>query len=216
MRLYKPNLYLHYEEKRDNLLYLTNEDKEMINSSYKSFLLNLKYLLSSQTDKNALECAKIIINMLQKGMFSTGRKVHFDNDFKYLYLPNMNSDGVQVLHGICCCRHASALLNDILQILDFKSTLLYIFIDKNNDWHISKTTNANHVTVLLKDKDSEYILDPINKFILKKESNKNIILLDLDVCNDFEEYQDSNIQSIGKVLNKYYNLQNLGINYIYE
>lgn len=198
------------------MLYLTNKDKKVINSSYKSFLTNFKQIIKSKSIHNGLDCSKLIIDMLQSGQFSMEQSIRFDNQFRYLDFPNISSDGIYVMYGVCCCRHASMLVYDILQTLGFSSSLLYIFIDESNNWHISKPLGANHLTVLLKDHDCEYILDPVNYYILKKEKNNTLTSLNLDILDPFTSYEDSNIQKIGKVLKKYYQLQKLGIDYVYD
>lgn len=198
------------------MLYLMSEDKEFIDISYKNFLLHLKSELESCRFKSRLDYSIEVIKMLQNGFFSKDRTILFDDTFKFLDLPNLISDGAQVMYGVACCRHASNLLNDVLQFSHFSSSLLYIFIDEKNDWHISSIKHANHVTVLLKDNNSEYILDPANGFVFKKVENQSIVLINVDFSNYFTNYFDDNIQSIGKILKKYYGFQKLGIECVYD
>lgn len=154
--------------------------------------------------------------MLKNGQFSINKSIVYDDQFKYLALPNLNNDGSYVMYGICCCRHASVFLDDVLKILGFDSSLLYIFIDENNCWQVAEPFCANHLVVLLKVNDYEYLLDPIHSFILKKEKDQTLTKLDCDTLELIENYQDSNIDTIGRILKKYYDLDRLGIDYLYD
>lgn len=202
------------------MLKLTDDDKVVIDNGYKNFLYNLKFIFKNSEIKSALVCYKILTAMLRNGQFSIEKNIIFDDEFKYLSLSNMNNIGTQVMYGVCCCRHANILINDILQVLGFDTSLLYIFIDENAIWHQCHPKNANHVTILLNDNSCEYILDPVNNFLLKKEEEQRLTLLDSDISNkilqQFTDYSDVNIQNIGKVLKKYYNYQKLEINHTYD
>lgn len=205
------------QEERVNL---TSNDKEFIENLYKSFLINLKYLFKNKQIKNALDCYKILTMMLRNGQFSIEKRIDFNDNFKYLPLSNTNYSGIQVMYGICCCRHVSAFINDILTLLGFNTSLYYVQIDENNNWHPCSIIDANHVTILLKDNNKEYILDPTNNFILKKESDQSLTLLNFDLSplkiQQFMNFEDENVKDIGKVLKKYYHLQKIGIKNIYD
>lgn len=196
---------------------LTIDDKEFIDNSYKSFLLNLKFFLECGKDRDALEYSKIVIDMLHKGQFSMNRKIVFCNDHNYLSLPSIISNGVYVTYGICCCRHATFLLNDILCSLGFDFSLMYIFVDKDGNWHkINPTVDkCNHVVIVLTNKDHKYYIDAANKFLLEQIDN-HVLSLDVNPLDNSLDYQDTNIIEIGKVLKKYYMYRELGIDHVYE
>lgn len=201
------------------MLYLTNEDKMVVTDCYKSFLKNLQCFIDSYHPKNWLECYAIVVNMLRAGQFCIDQTIDFNVQFNYLPLPNMENIGAQVMFGICCCRHANTLVNDILQLLGFTTQLQYIFIDENKSWHRSHPSNANHVVIDLKDGESNYLLDAFNNFAFKIESNQSLTPLDVENINipvEYSTYCDSSIQNIGTILKKYYSLQRMGINHIYD
>jgi hypothetical protein len=203
------------------MLELTNKDKTIVDNAYIDLLKNLKDIMINNNKITPLECYYIIVNMLRNGNFSKDRKINFDTNYDYLHLTNIINDGIYVTYGICCCRHCSGLVNDILQTLGFDSSLLYIFIDENGLWHkLSKPSNANHIVVLLKNNKQQYLLDPMNNFTLEIKKNGNLTPIDLNIHNYdkqlFLNYYDENINKMGKILNKYYNLKNLGINHIYN
>lgn len=196
------------------MLDFANNDKDFINNKYKDFLLNLKKYLQSN-DKNVLIYSKIIINMLHKGYFSMDKTIVFENNYNYIDLPSNISNGVHIMYGICCCRHATEFLNDFLHVLEFNPSFMYILVD-NNVWHKVEPTKANHVVLLLNYCGYEYIVDPTNKFICQIENNGMLKLIDIENLNNISDYNDPNIEDIGKVLRKYYTYKNLGINHIYD
>lgn len=196
------------------MLNFTNNDKDFINNKYKDFLHNLKKYLQSN-DRNALIYSKIIINMLHKGYFSMDKVIVFENNYNYIDLPSNISNGVHVMYGICCCRHATEFLNDFLHIMGFETTLIYVLTD-NNVWQKVEPTRANHITILLNDKDYEYMIDPVNKFICQIKSNGDLISLDIKSLDNVLEYNDSSIKDIGKILKKYYTYKSLGIDHVYN
>ena len=79
------------------MLMLTNNDKEYIENLYKTFLSNLKCLFENNNVKSAIDCYKILSNMLRKGLFSNEGVINFDTNFNYLSLPNMEYIGIQVM-----------------------------------------------------------------------------------------------------------------------
>lgn len=202
------------------MLNLTSNDKELIENSYKSFLSNLKDLFENNQIKSAVDCYRILSNMLRNGQFCIDGTISFDTTFNYLDLPNMGCIGAQVMYGICCCRHVTAFINDILALIGFNASLYYIYIDDNENWHSCDPINANHTTILLIDNAEEYILDPMNNFLLKKETDNSLTSLNLDISSldmqQFFNFSDNNVQGISKILKKYYHLQSVGINHIYD
>lgn len=199
------------------MLKLTNKDKETIEISYKTFLINIKNFIEMSCLTNGIECYKVLYKMLINGQFSIDRTMCFDTDFNYLNLPNIYSDGAQVMQGVCCCRYVSTLFNDILLLIGYNAALCYIYVDDNETWHITTAANSNHVVVLLKENNDEYILDPMNNLVLKKEYDNQLTLVDTNtVQNNYFIFSDNNVENIGKVLKKYYHLKSLGIDNIYD
>lgn len=202
------------------MLKLTSVDEALIDDSYNAFLSNIKQFFENNEIKNALHCYLILKEMLRTGLLSVENNIAFDDEYNYLKISNMNNIGVQVMYGVCCCRHVSALIKDILNVLNFNASLYYIFIDEKGIWHCSTPLEANHVSVLIKDEDGEYILDPISDTTLKKDLAENFNAVDINVTDIderyYKNYSDPNIQNIGRVLKKYYNIQEVGIKQIYD
>lgn len=198
------------------ILDLTISDKEFIDSSYKDFLFDLKHFLHQLDNKDFLNYVRTIINMLHNGQFSLDGRIDFDNNYNYLYLPSIVSDGAYVMHGVCCCRHANALLNDILNILGFNPMLLYILIDENGNWHKESPNRANHLSLLINENEKEYILDAVNKLILQKEKNGDLISIDMKLKDNIKDYYNSSVSDVGKVLKKYYTYRDIGIECVYD
>ena len=200
------------------MLTLTEQDKTIIETSYIKFLNNLKNKFAEMNVTNVLEIYKTILYLIQNGNFCYQRKIAFDENFDYLFLSNMDRESIHVMYGVGVCRHLSELVCDILNTLSFPSSLLYIYIDDKNNWHkLKKAHGANHVVVFLK--DYNYLLDPLNHYAFKIEDDlslTHIIQDDNEIKKKFIHYYDDNITSIGKVLQKYYNLKKLGVKYTYE
>lgn len=198
------------------MLNFTDDDKKVIKDAYKIILLNLKNYLQQYDAKDALEYSKIVFHMLHSGFFSINRTINFDNNFHYLGLPVEINQRVQVMYGICCCRHAAEFLYDLLCILNFHPSLIYILVDNETGlWYKVNPAieKANHQAILLNNK---YIIDPANKFILQMKKNGELILLDSEYLEHLETYQEDNIIVIGKILKKYYTYKELGIEHIYS
>ncbi len=191
-------------------------DKEKINCAYKTILLNLKDYLRYYDIKDAITCSKIIFNMLHGGSFSRYGTICFDNNYDYLGLPLDVSQGVQVMYGVCCCRHATEFLYNLLCTLNFNPTLIFIFVD--NSTGIWRKVNpaierANHQAILL---EGKYIIDPANKFILQMQENGDLYLIDSEYLGNLKSYQESNIAVVGNILEKYYMYKKLGIKSVYS
>lgn len=195
---------------------MTEKDGKLINEKYNSLLFNIKECIKNKEMYEPLEIYKLICNMFRSGKFSIDGTIEFSNDFDYITFYNIKNIGAQVMQGICCCRHASSFVFDILKSLDFDVSLYYISIEDNN-WRVTNPNQANHMTVLLKDKEFEYILDPINDFILKIEEDNRLSSIDIksnsNINNDIL-YDD--INEIGSTLKKYYCYKKLGINNVYD
>lgn len=200
------------------MLNFTDSDKNEINNAYRNILLNLKSYLQQYNVKNELEYYKIIINMLHSGFFSMNRTIKFDNNYDYLELPSAISQGVHVMYGICCCRHATEFLYDLLRLLKFNPSMIYVWVDDiNGIWRRVNPAmeKANHEAIISNNNDGEYIVDPANRFILQIESDGQLNQLDIGPFDNQSFYQESNIEVVGKVLKKYYTYKKLGIKSVY-
>lgn len=198
------------------MLNFTDNDKKVLRDSYKNILINLKEYLKQYRVKDEIEYSKIFLNMLHSGLFSMNGKINFDNNFAYLGLPIDISQGVQVMYGVCCCRHAAEFLYNLLTILDFDPTLLYIFIDSDTrTWHRVNPAfeRANHQAIMLENK---CIVDPSNKFILKTHDSGELTKLESSYTGQIKPYQEYEIATVGKVLKKYYTYKEMGIERAYS
>ncbi len=197
------------------MLSLTEKDRLTIQKNYYKFLLSLKENLKNKGINSSLDCYVIIVNLLKSGRFSYNGKMKYLATFDYLDLPNMD-DGAQVMYGVGCCRHINLLINDIMKMLGFDVSLLYVKTDETDIWHRATLLTANHVVVTLKDHD-EYLLDAYNNFVFKIVGND---LEPVEIKNNSEilmnEYPDDNIKEIGLILKKYYNMQASGIEFVYD
>lgn len=188
-----------------------NNDEKLIEEKYNSFLQSIKQMIKKTKIENPLEIYRIICNMFRNGEFSINKSIDFTNDFDYLTLPNIKYAGAQIMYGVCSCRHASSFINDVLNMLGYNSSLYYIYIDEKDGWYISNPNEANHMVVLL---NNEYILDPTNNFILKKEPDNRLVSLNTKPEVEISECDKSlynNIDEIGGILKKYYFYKNFGI-----
>ncbi len=187
-----------------------------INTSYRMLLSNLSAYLKQYKASSEVEYSKIIFNMLHNGLFSMNGKVQFDNYYKFIDLPSQVSQGVHVTYGLLCCRHATDFLYDLLCVLNFHPALEFYFVDeKSSIWRKVNPAveQVNHETIL--SSDGKYIIDPANKFILETDDNGKVKELDTSIEKDVDKYQDSNIETIGKILKKYYMYRELGIENVY-
>lgn len=199
------------------MLRLTKVDKEIIDDSYNAFLENLYNFLKNSNATSGIDYAKVIIRLLHSGKFGMNGNIVCKIDYDYLYLPNLSSDGMLVMYGVCCCRHATSLLHDVLCGLGFDASFYYIRVQEDDDtWHRATLVDANHIVVHLKERDSVYLIDPVNSYILKREENNDLTQLGIDEEISLDGYDDSNVEKIGKVLSKYYNLKRLGVEHIYD
>lgn len=192
----------------------TYKDKENIKNYYESFLQNLKYQLK-QNNNDLLTIVSTIMKCIQEGRFSIDESFKLDTKYNYIMLPSEISNGVHITLGISCCRHVNTFLYDILKELDYSPSLIYIFIDENNEWHMSAAKDANHLAVLVKYQEKEYICDVANNFI-SQIINNDLISQKLNYECSLEYFEDENINEITKILKKYYQYRSLGIKRIYD
>ena len=158
--------------------------------------------------------------MLRNGQFSKDGIIDFDDNFNYLNLPNLDFIGTQVMYGKCCCRHISSFINDIMLLLGFNTSLCYVHTNKDGNWRLCTPLTANHVVILLIENNEEYILDPMNNLLLKKNVDNSFISQNFDISyidiKLFLEFSDNNVQNISRVLKKYYHFRSMGINNVYD
>lgn len=196
----------------------TNEDKNIINDAYKMILLNLKSYLQQYHVESELEYSRILFKLLHNGYLSINGTIKFDDDYNYIGLPSSISRGVQVIYGICCCRHATGFLYDLLCILKFNPSLMYIWVDNSTRiWRKVNPAieNANHLVILLKC-GNEYVIDLANTLILQVLEDGQLESLDTRFFGNIKPYRDDNIDVVDKVLKKYYMYRNLGIEETYQ
>lgn len=190
-----------------------DSDKEIVKDAYKTILLNLKDYLQIYDIKDELDNLKIIFSMFHNGFFSMNKIINFDDNYEYLRLPLEISQGIQVMYGIYCCRHATEFLYDLLCILNFNPSLMYIWVD--NDTGIWRKVNpaiekANHQVILLNNEE-KYIIDIANKLILQIQKNGELRSLNSEYFDNIKFYKEDNITIVAKVLKKYYTYKELGI-----
>ncbi len=200
------------------MLNFTADDKTVMMEAYKVTLFHLKEYLQKYSIKDQLEYMKIIFRMFHNGYFSMTGEIHLDNDYPYLSLPLEVSQGVQVMYGICCCRHATEFLYDVLCLLNFNPSLQFIWIDySTNTWKkvdpaLEKT---NHITIFLNG-ENRFIVDLANNFIMQILTNGQLKLINLEYLGELKEYQEENIHIIGNILEKYYTYRELGVERVYK
>jgi len=162
---------------------ITNKDLESIIEEYKNLLYSLKVYLEQFNKQDILITIKRIMLDIKSGFFSINQKMEITDNYDYLPLPSLLSNGVHVTYGIACCRHINTFIYDLLKLMEYNPKLLYIFIDKDNNWR--KTTpskgNGNHVVVLITFEGEEYICDGTIDSILKVESNGDLSLQDINI-----------------------------------
>lgn len=200
------------------MLNFTVRDKLEIIDAYKSSLLNLRDLLIKYKLSDELDYSKIIIDMMHRGLFSVGREFKIDTEFDYLGLGSDISQGVHVMYGVCCCRHASEFLSDALRTFEFNPSLYYVFSDNNaRVWRRVNPSEekANHVVVLSESRGNKYLIDPTNKFILEVLGNGSLRQIDMEPVVSPDDFNDSNIDRVNKVLKKYYTYREFGVTTVY-
>lgn len=200
-----------------NMLCFNEKDKLEIINAYRAILFNLKCYLQQYNDGSKLEYAKMAIRMIHSGAISVNRTIRFDDTFNYFGLPVEVSQGVQVMYGVCCCRHVTEFLYDLLCLFNYDISLMYLWVDNTmGTWRVVKpqVEKANHIAILYKN-DGEYILDAANKFILQKYEGGKLESIDVERFDNLGAYHDDNIQVVGKILKKYYTCRDLGVQTIY-
>ena len=198
------------------MLRFSEKDKELVDLGYQNFLHSLCEYLKDCVATCLMDYYKQIRVMLKKGAFSYEGTFLRNPKFPYIALSNMESDGVHIMYGIACCRHISAFLQDILRLLGFDATLLYVFADDSGTWRRVSPSDANHLLVLVHDGATSYIFDLMNDFAFLWEPDTSLILLPVNDVSFSADYHDENVQDIGRILKKYYTLRSYGIETVYD
>ena len=199
------------------MLDFAENDKKEIHDAYKAILHNLKYYLQQYNAEDILDYSKIIINMLHSGLLSFNGRIQIDDNYDYLNLPCSLSQGVHVMYGVCCCRHATDFVYDVLNILKLNPSIIWFWVDNSNGlWRKVDpiTEKCNHKAILF---DNEYVIDPAKKFILRwEQDNGQLEKLDIRLSEELKKFQDDNIDVIAECLKKYYMCRKLGIERVYN
>lgn len=198
------------------MLRFCEKDKEQVDLGYQNFLLSLCDYLRGCGATSLMDYYKQIRMMLKKGAFSYEGTFLRNSKFSYIALSNMENDGVHIMYGIACCRHISPFLQDILRLLGFDASLLYVFADDSGTWRRVPPCESNHLLVLVHDGDASYILDLMSDFAFLWESDKSLTLLPMEDVPFKDDYHDENVQDIGRILKKYYTLRSYGIETVYD
>ena len=199
------------------MLHIKQDDQKIINNAYNNLLLKIKEYLQQYNLQNELEYSNKIISLLNQGIFSINHTLIFDNLYDYLDLPSQISNGVQVTYGICCCRHATEFLSDILHILNFNPEIIYFWLEKNsNTWHkvTPASQKANHEALIINHKN-RYLINPANNFILKIAEDGSLKSLNFSNPPNSIPFTSDYIPTIAKTLKKYYTYKELGIRTFY-
>ena len=117
--------------------------------------------------------------------------------------------------GIACCRHVNTFLYDILKELSEEASFIYVYVDKNGEWHKVEPSRANHVAIKLKLSEKEYICDATINFV-GEIKNTDIIEQKIIYDNVLENFKTQNIEEISKILKKYYIYREKSITSIYD
>ena len=177
-------------------------------------------------DENYTKLATLynsILNLL-KNEFTNYYQVTIENAISYIhnfylqlqvkssdtFLP---SDGILSLYGFQICRYTNILLFDFLNILELNPIIQYIYIDNKNDWHQLNAINANHVVVCILKNNNKLFLDLHNNIYFND---------DLTLINIPSQITVQNLlyipilKDINDIINKYINVQKLGIKHLYN
>lgn len=184
---------------------LLKDDYEKLKFLYKDVLNLLKQDFIFQRSIN--------INSALGYIDSFYSEVLLNDNITPLCICNLPSDGILSLYGYQVCRTTNIFLYDFLKKLDLNPFIQYIYIDKNNDWHIVDANSANHLVVCIIDNGLKLFLDLYNRLYFYSN------LKEVDICNDVNisklKYAKS-IKEIIDTLDKYKTLQDIGIKHIYS
>lgn len=190
----------------------SKKDKLQIYELYNNFLKNLVDYTRENHQYSILNAFCLFQELIEKGKFSGTNQFISDMYYTYLHIDDMKV-GMQVMNGVCCCRHVNELLNDFLRTLGYDTDSISIYLDEDVlDFEAEK---KNHVAVWFQDNTGNYLLDAYNGFALKFTDNQTMESIDLPINENNQaitDYNNQNIpRAINKILTKYYHLRELGI-----
>ncbi len=203
------------------MIQFTNNDSLLLKEYYLQFLQNIKTFLLENNIFLLNDQFSCLRYLLENAYFTDENQMIFSDSYNYLGFHSNLDNGLQVMCGICCCRHVNSLLEGVLAQLQYPINPTFFYIDRDIWYRRKFGTNANHLAISLQKGEQEWILDLYNNFIFSFDSKGKIQLLNtslnMDLKNKCQQYQDQeNIRPISKILKKYYHLSSLGITHIYE
>lgn len=201
----------------------TSKDTKYLKESYYNFLQNLKQFILENKYQRIEKIVPILHYLLENSYFTDNCEMILTSNFSFLEIPSNLEQGIQVMYGICCCRHANTLQKNIMHSLGYEQAMdSFYFVDENNIWHKKENGfGSNHLVTSIYQENTKIIFDSYNGFSFKQQPDGSIILIDEPltpeekvICSQYSDQK--NIKNISKVLKKYYCLNSLGINHIYE
>ena len=187
-------------------MYLLDEDYTKLAALYNSILNLLKTEFTNYyqvTIENAISYIRNFYLQLQAK----------SSDTLIPSIYNLPSNAILSLYGFQICRYTNILLFDFLNILGLNPIIQYIYIDNNNDWHQVNAINANHVVVCIFQNNNKLFLDLHNNIYFHD---------DLTLINIPSQIAVQNLlyipilKDINDIIDKYINVQILGIKHLYN
>lgn len=114
------------------------KDEALLIEAYDNFLYQLNTFFVDNGCASLEDIFQLFCLLFDNGHFSIKQPIK-DTNYPYLSLPIQCSDGLQVMLGVCCCRHINGLFYDLLKSLHNDCELSFIFIDEDDCWHKKKT-----------------------------------------------------------------------------
>lgn len=194
-------------------------DETLLIEAYDNFLYHLNNFFVDNGCVSLEDIFQLFSVLFDNGHFSITRPTK-DTDYPYLAFPIRCSAGLQVMLGVCCCRHINGLFYDLLKSLHKNCELSFIFIDEDGCWYKKENgCGANHVVVTAQENNTDFLFDVYNNFgfTITKDDDLEPLSFDSSPAHLLSQYDDSsNINKISKVLTKYYQLRDIGITHVYE
>lgn len=195
------------------------KDESLLIETYDDFLCRLNHFFLDNECVSLGDIFQLFCLLFDNGHFSIKQPTK-DTSYPYLSLPIQCSDGLQVMLGVCCCRHVNGLFYDLLKSLHKNCDLSFFFIDENDCWHKKNNgCGANHIVVTAYENNTDFLFDAYNNFgfTITKDDDLEPLSFDSNPVHLLTQYDDSsNINKISKVLTKYYQLRDIGITHVYE
>jgi len=194
------------------MLTFTQKDQELLLKSYHDFLVHLKSLFH-ELNGHSINTIMLFIQMMHDGKFSMGGTISFLNNYPFFPIPSSISEGIHIPYGIACCRHATWLCKDVLDLLGYSTSLFFVLED--GSWKRATPTTANHIVLLYSFQNQNSLIDPANHLLLQILNTGDLKSLEFSFFPDFS-FEDENIKKMGLTLKKYYHLRELGVQSIYD